>query len=43
MAANLAAANDREVLPGVLTALLPFIVQPRGLNAIRVGIEGTFA
>ena len=35
--------NDRKVLVGVVTALLPFIGYPRGLNAIRVVDEGTSA
>ena len=41
VAANLAAGNDREVLVGTVTALLPFIGYPRSLNAIRVINEGT--
>lgn len=43
VAANLAAGNDRKVLLGVVTALLPFIGYPRGLNALRVVDEGTTA
>jgi 4-carboxymuconolactone decarboxylase len=43
VAANLAAGNDRKVLLGVVTALLPFIGYPRSLNAIRVINEGTSA
>lgn len=40
VAGNLAAGNDRKVLLGAVTALLPFIGYPRGLNAIRVVNEG---
>lgn len=43
VAANLAAGNDRQVLVGTVTALLPFIGYPRSLNALRVVNEGTSA
>jgi 4-carboxymuconolactone decarboxylase len=43
VAANLAIGNDRRVLVGAVTALLPFIGYPRSLNAIRVVNEGTSA
>jgi 4-carboxymuconolactone decarboxylase len=36
VAANLNVGNDREVLLGVVTQLLPFIGYPRTLNALRV-------
>jgi 4-carboxymuconolactone decarboxylase len=36
VAANLAVGNDRRVLVGALTQLLPFIGYPRTLNALRV-------
>ena len=36
VAGNLAVGNDREVLIGTVTQLLPFIGYPRALNAIRV-------
>ena len=39
--ANLAVGNDRRVLIGTITQLLPFIGYPRTLNAIRVVHEGT--
>ena len=38
---NLAVGNDRRVLLGTITQLLPFIGYPRTLNAIRVINEGT--
>jgi 4-carboxymuconolactone decarboxylase len=41
VAANLAVGNDRRVLLGAITLLLPFIGYPRTLNAIRVINEGT--
>jgi 4-carboxymuconolactone decarboxylase len=41
VAANLAVGNDRNVLVGTITLLLPFIGYPRTLNAIRVINEGT--
>jgi 4-carboxymuconolactone decarboxylase len=37
---NLAAGNDRKLLIGVITQLLPFIGYPRALNAFRVIDEG---
>lgn len=40
VAANLAVGNDRAVLVGTLTQLLPFIGYPRTLNALRVVDEG---
>jgi 4-carboxymuconolactone decarboxylase len=40
VAANLAVGNDRRVLVGTLTQLLPFIGYPRTLNALRVIDEG---
>ncbi len=43
VAANLAVGNDRRVLIGTITQLLPFIGYPRVLNAIRVINEGTTA
>jgi 4-carboxymuconolactone decarboxylase len=43
VAANLSVGNDRQVLVGTVTALLPFIGYPRSLNAIRVINEGTSA
>jgi 4-carboxymuconolactone decarboxylase len=36
VAGNLAVGNDRRVLVGALTQLLPFIGYPRTLNALRV-------
>ena len=41
VAANLAVGNDRRVLVGTITHLLPFIGYPRTLNALRVIDEGT--
>jgi 4-carboxymuconolactone decarboxylase len=41
VAGNLAVGNDRRVLLGTITQLLPFIGYPRTLNAIRVINEGT--
>jgi len=41
VAANLAVGNDRRVLVGTITQLLPFIGYPRALNAVRVINEGT--
>ena len=41
VAANLAVGNDRRVLVGTITLLLPFIGYPRTLNAIRIINEGT--
>ncbi|WP_242394794.1 carboxymuconolactone decarboxylase family protein [Anaeromyxobacter oryzisoli] len=41
--ANVAVGNDRRVLLGTITQLLPFIGYPRTLNAIRVVNEGTSA
>jgi 4-carboxymuconolactone decarboxylase len=41
VAANLAVGNDRRVLVGTITQLLPYIGYPRTLNAIRVINEGT--
>jgi 4-carboxymuconolactone decarboxylase len=41
VAANLSVGNDRWVLLGTITQLLPFIDYPRTLNAIRVINEGT--
>ena len=43
VAANLAVGNDRRMLVGSITQLLPFIGYPRTLNAIRVINEGTSA
>jgi len=43
VAANLMVGNDRRVLVGTITQLLPFIGYPRTLNAIRVVNEGTAA
>lgn len=43
VAANLAVGNDRRVLIGTITQLLPFIGYPRVLNAIKVINEGTSA
>ncbi len=37
---NLAVGNDRLVLVGTVTQLLPFIGYPRTLNALRVVQEG---
>ncbi|MDB4928035.1 MAG: 4-carboxymuconolactone decarboxylase [Myxococcaceae bacterium] len=41
VAGNLAVGNDRRVLVGAITQLLPFIGYPRTLNALRVINEGT--
>jgi len=41
VAANLAVGNDRRVLLGTITQLLPFIGYPRTLNAIRIINDGT--
>jgi 4-carboxymuconolactone decarboxylase len=41
VAANLSVGNDRGLLLGAITHLLPFIGYPRTLNAIRVINEGT--
>jgi 4-carboxymuconolactone decarboxylase len=41
VAANLAVGNDRKLLVGTITQLLPFIGYPRTLNALRVINEGT--
>ena len=41
VAANLAVGNDRRVLIGTITQLLPFIGYPRTLNAIRILNEAT--
>jgi 4-carboxymuconolactone decarboxylase len=43
VAANLSVGNDRQVLIGRITQLLPAIGYPRTLNAIRVINEGTSA
>jgi len=43
VAGNLAVGNDRQVLVATLTQLLPFIGDPRTLNALRVLGEGTSA
>jgi len=43
VAANLAVGNDRRMLIGTITQLLPFIGYPRTLNAIRVINAGTAA
>lgn len=43
VAGNLAVGNDRQVLIGTVTQLLPFIGYPRTLNAIKVINEGTAA
>ncbi len=43
VAGNLAVGNDRQVLIGTLTQLLPFIGYPRTLNALKVIDEGTEA
>ncbi len=40
VAANLAVGNDRTVLIGTLTQLLPFIGYPRTLNALRIVNDG---
>lgn len=41
VAANLTVGNDRTVLVGTISHLLPFIGYPRTLNALRVINEGT--
>jgi len=41
VAANRAVGNDRRILVGTITQLLPFIGYPRTLNAIRIINEGT--
>ena len=41
VAMNLAVGNDRRVLIGTITQLLPFIGYPRTLNALRIINEGT--
>jgi 4-carboxymuconolactone decarboxylase len=41
VAANLSVGNDRRVLLGTITQLVPFIGYPRALNAIRVINDGT--
>jgi 4-carboxymuconolactone decarboxylase len=41
VAANLAVGNDRKVLIGTITQLLPFLGYPRTLDALRVIDEGT--
>lgn len=41
VAANLSVGNDRRMLLGTVTQLLPFIGYPRTLNAIRVINEGS--
>lgn len=43
VAANAAVGNDRRVLIGTITQLLPFIGYPRTLNAIKVINDGTQA
>ena len=43
VAGNLAVGNERPVLIGTITQLLPFIGYPRALNAIRIVNEGTSA
>jgi len=43
VAANLAAGNDRCVLVGAVTAMIPFVGYPRSLNALRIVNEGTAA
>lgn len=40
VAGNLTCGNDRRVLVGTVTQLLPFIGYPRALNALRVISEG---
>ena len=39
--ANLSVGNDRQVLIGTVTQLLPFIGYPRSLNALRMIDQGT--
>lgn len=41
VAGNVALGNDRRMLVGTLTHLLPFIGYPRTLNALRLVDEGT--
>ena len=41
VAANLSVGNDRKILIGTITQLLPFIGYPRTLNALRMINEGT--
>jgi 4-carboxymuconolactone decarboxylase len=41
VAGNLSVGNDRRVLLGTITQLLPFIGYPRTLNAIRIINQGT--
>jgi 4-carboxymuconolactone decarboxylase len=41
VAGNLAVGNDRRVLVGTITQLLPFIGYPRTLNALRIVNERT--
>jgi 4-carboxymuconolactone decarboxylase len=41
IAGNLAVGNDRQVLIGTVTQLLPFIGYPRSLNALRLINEAT--
>jgi 4-carboxymuconolactone decarboxylase len=41
VAGNLSVGNDRRVLIGTLTQLLPFIGYPRTLNALKVVNDGT--
>ena len=41
VAGNVAVGNDRSVLVGTITQLLPFIGYPRALNALRIIDEGT--
>lgn len=43
VAGNLAVGNDRQVLIGTVTQLLPFIGYPRTLNALKVINESTAA
>jgi 4-carboxymuconolactone decarboxylase len=43
VAANVAVGNDRRVLIGTITQLLPFIGYPRTLNAIKVINDSTSA
>ncbi|MFZ1640917.1 MAG: carboxymuconolactone decarboxylase family protein [Candidatus Contendobacter sp.] len=43
VAGNLAVGNDRQVLIGTITQMLPFIGYPRTLNALKVINEGTAA
>jgi 4-carboxymuconolactone decarboxylase len=41
VAGNLAIGNDRSVLIGTVTQLIPFIGYPRSLNALRLINEAT--